>query len=158
MSPDDANDFCRRLRSYLRPGDLAVIGLDLKKNPSVILAAYNDKQGLSREFNMNLLRRINSELHADFDTAQFQHFPVYDPETGSCKSYLISLKKQTVTMKTSAGIKKIHFNENEEIYMEISQKYTLEQIGAMARQSSFAPMQSLFDPKKWFVDTIWKAI
>ena len=158
MSPDDANSFCRRLRSYLHPGDLAVIGLDLKKNPSVILAAYNDKKGLSRQFNINLLNRINRELHADFDTTQFEHFPIYDPESGSCRSYLISLKKQSVTLHTSVGVKKIQFHENEEIYMEISQKYTMDQIDAMARQGHFAPVASLFDKKKWFVDSIWKAI
>ena len=76
MSPAEARLFCRKLRCHLRPGDLALIGLDLKKCPDVILAAYNDKGGITKRFNLNLLERINRELNADFDIGQFEYFPV----------------------------------------------------------------------------------
>jgi len=158
MFPEEAFTFCRDLRSFMRPGDMAIIGLDLKKEPATILAAYNDRAGISLQFNLNLLRRINRELRGTFDTRQFKHFPIYDPGTGSCKSYLISLRKQDVTIFTAEGPKIIHFNENEEIFMEISQKYTIEQIGIMAKQAAFEPVEMIFDHKKWFVDTIWKVI
>ncbi len=156
MLPDQALNFCCDLRRYLRPRDRAIIGLDLKKNPATVLAAYNDKAGLTRKFNLNLLHRINRELHANFDVDQFQHFPVYDPDTGSCKSYLISLKKQEVALITPGGTRIIHFAENEEIFMEISQKYTVDQINSLARHAGFTPRGMLQDKKKWFVDVIWE--
>jgi len=158
MPPEEALDFCQNLRSFLRRGDIAIIGLDLKKNPATILAAYNDKGGITREFNLNLLRRINRELQGNFEIDQFRHFPVYDPGTGSCKSYLISLRKQDVTLVTAGGSRTVHFAENEELYMEISQKYTVDQIGSMARQAGFDTAGALFDKKKWFVDAIWEVI
>jgi L-histidine N-alpha-methyltransferase len=156
MPPEDALSFCRNLRSWLRQGDIAIIGLDLKKDPATILAAYNDKAGITREFNLNLLRRINRELQADFDMDQFGHFPVYDPGTGSCKSYLISRRKQDVTLVTAGGPRTIRFEENEEIFMEISQKYTVGEIDGLADQAGFETVGMLFDQKKWFVDVIWE--
>ena len=86
MPVNEAEDFCRALKDHLSPGDMLLIGIDLKKNPKTVLAAYNDKQGITRRFNLNLLERINRELHADFNLSKFEHYPVYDPETGACKS------------------------------------------------------------------------
>ena len=92
MHVDEAEGFCRELRNHLSPGDMMLIGFDLKKNPKTVLAAYNDKGGITKRFNLNLLERIaNRELNADFDIDKFDHYPTYDPETGACKSYLISL-------------------------------------------------------------------
>jgi L-histidine N-alpha-methyltransferase len=158
MLPKEGLSFCQKLRRYLNPGDMVILGLDLKKNPATTLAAYNDKAGFTRAFNLNLLHRINRELNADFDTGNFEHYPSYDPQNGSCKSYLISVKEQTVTFNTKDKSYTIHFRENEEIYMEVSQKYTVEQINALAEQASFRPVKMLFDKRKWFVDTIWEVI
>jgi L-histidine N-alpha-methyltransferase len=112
MSPAEARIFCRKLRCHLRPGDLALIGLDLKKCPDVILAAYNDKGGITKRFNLNLLERINRELNADFDIGQFEHFPVYDRSSGACKSYLISLVDQQVTLCCDGGEQRLRFVRN----------------------------------------------
>ena len=73
---------------------MVLMGFDLKKNPKTVLAAYNDKEGITKRFNLNLLERINRELNADFDLSKFEHYPTYDPETGACKSYLVSLEDQ----------------------------------------------------------------
>jgi L-histidine N-alpha-methyltransferase len=158
MPPEEAEEFCINLRKHLRPGELAVIGIDLKKCPATILAAYNDKEGITREFNLNLLRRINRELNADFDLNQFQHYPVYDPGTGGCKSYLISLKNQQVTIPCENGMTKIHFKENEPVFMEISQKYSIKEMEAMGRNARFQPVANFFDKKGWFMDAIWEAV
>jgi L-histidine Nalpha-methyltransferase len=158
MSPAEARLFCRKLRCHLRPGDLAVIGLDLKKCPSIILAAYNDKGGITRRFNFNLLERINRELNADFDTRKFRHFPVYDEPSGACKSYLISLVDQQVTLWCDSDVKKIRFVRNEEIFMEISQKYRIDQVDHLAGQAFFKPVQRFYDDRKWFVDALWSAV
>ncbi|HXB93584.1 MAG TPA: L-histidine N(alpha)-methyltransferase [Puia sp.] len=152
MTIQQATQFCRQLRDHMRPGDLLLIGFDLKKHPRTILDAYNDRQGITRAFNLNLLLRINRELGGDFNPDQFEHYPVYDPGTGTCKSYLISRTAQEVHL----GDHVIVFRENEPLYMEISQKYTLEEAMLMAEQSGFEPVHSFFDSKKWFADLLWQ--
>jgi L-histidine N-alpha-methyltransferase len=152
MNIQQATHFCRQLRDNLQPGDLLLIGFDLKKHPRTVLDAYNDRQGITRAFNLNLLRRINRELGGDFDIEQFDHYPVYDPVSGACKSYLISLKAQEVHI----GDKTVSFRENEAIHMEISQKYTLEETELLAMQSEFEPVHTFFDSKKWFADVLWQ--
>ena len=126
---------------------------DLKKNPKTILAAYNDKEGITKRFNLNLLERINRELNADFDLSKFEHYPVYDPETGACKSYLVSIDDQQVKIN---GTESIHFLKDECIYMEISQKFTVEQTDQIAINTGFKPVNRFYDSKKWFIDVIWQ--
>ena len=152
MSIADAGKFCSTLKELLSPKDLLIIGFDLKKNPQQILAAYNDKEGITRSFNLNLLQRINNELDGNFYLNNFEHYASYDPESGACKSYLISLKKQIVNIGQNA----IHFAENEHIFMEISQKYSLNDIDQLAEKTGFKPLQRFFDQHQYFVDAIWK--
>jgi dimethylhistidine N-methyltransferase len=158
MTPEQALAFSRKIRSHLQPGDLALIGLDLKKDPRKVLAAYNDKEGITRQFNLNLLKRINSELKANFDVSKFEHYPTYDPATGSCKSYLVSLEEQSVCLIAGNNLEVINFKKGESIYMELSQKYTIEEIERMAQQAGFSIAGSFYDSKGWFVDACWKAI
>jgi L-histidine N-alpha-methyltransferase len=150
----DARDFCKELRNHLNPGDMVLMGFDLKKNPETILAAYNDSKGITRHFNLNLLTRINRELGADFDVDQFHHYAMYDPETGSCKSYLVSLAAQQIHLPDTEVIS---FARDEYIWMEISQKYNREQIAGFADMSGFRPVCDFSDSKDWFVDTVWVA-
>ncbi|MFI5159585.1 MAG: L-histidine N(alpha)-methyltransferase, partial [Sphingobacteriales bacterium] len=154
MPVSDAEAFCKQLRNHLSLGDMALIGIDLKKNPKTILAAYNDKDGITKRFNLNLLERINRELGADFDVSKFEHYPTYDPETGACKSYLISLEDQQVKIRDKETI---CFARDEYIYMEISQKYNVIQTNQMAAGAGFKPLDIFFDSKKWFIDAIWLA-
>jgi dimethylhistidine N-methyltransferase len=153
MPVSEATTFCAELRNHLSPGDMALIGFDLKKSPKTILNAYNDSKGITKRFNLNLLERINRELNGNFNIEQFDHYATYDPETGACKSYLISLKDQLVNI----GKETIRFIQDEYIYMEISQKFTTMQTDQMAANTGFKPTHRLFDSKKWFVDTIWVA-
>ena len=154
MFPEEADMFCRKLRENLSAGDLLLIGVDLKKDPQTILDAYNDKQGFTRDFNLNLLNRINKELGGNFNTEHFKHYPTYDPGTGSCKSYLVSTREQKVEIGAANII--IDFKENEFIYMEISQKYDLEEIEKLAHANGFTPVAYFYDSKKWFVDAVWR--
>lgn len=155
MPVKEAREFCAALRQQLSTKDLLIIGFDLKKNPKTILAAYNDAAGITKSFNLNLLKRINAELNANFNLAQFDHYATYNPETGSCKSYLISLAKQEVKI---GGSEPIQFKENEFIDMEISQKYTLPETDELAKVAGFEPVQHFFDRKKWFVDVVWECV
>ena len=145
-------EFCKNLNGLLSKDDLILIGFDLKKNPDKILAAYNDKEGVTARFNLNLLTRINRELGADFDENSFQHYNSYDPDTGACKSFLFSLKDQKVRL----GEHVFQFERNETIYMEISQKYSPHQIDAIAGQCGFKPVEKFYDKQKWFVDVLWE--
>jgi dimethylhistidine N-methyltransferase len=154
MPPEEALKFCKELHRHLSPGDLVLIGFDLKKNPWTIFNAYNDKDGITREFNLNLLSRINRELGANIKVNQFDHYESYDPETGACKSYLFSLKDQSFKIDDV----EISFEENEYIYMETSHKYTLKEIKDLAAKSGFKPVTNLFDSKNWFTDAVWTVV
>lgn len=152
FTKDAAIEFLNDVYAYMNTGDLILIGFDLKKNPKQILAAYNDSAGITREFNLNLLKRINKELGANINIGQFDHYPTYDPITGACRSYLISLANQKVTI----GNYVIEFEKHETVYMELSQKYSLQEIEDLARQTGFKPVDHFFDSHQWFVDTIWE--
>ena len=153
MPVSEAIGFIKELNRHLSPGDMLLIGIDLKKAPKTVLAAYNDKEGITKRFNLNLLERINRELNGDFDVQQFDHYASYDPETGACKSYLVSLSDQTINI----GDETISFAKDEYIYMEISQKFTIKQTEQMAREAGFTPVRELFDSKQWFMDAVWVA-
>ena len=155
FSPEKGRLFCREIRRLLSPGDLLLTGFDLAKDPRTILAAYNDKAGITKRFNLNLLHRINRELEADFDPAQFDHYPTYDPQTGACKSYLVSLQDQQVRLGEADFI---FFKKGEPILTENSQKYTLAQIETLVVQGGYGLCRHFFDLKEWFVDSLWECI
>lgn len=154
LHSEDALLFCKAIHNLLNKGDLFFIGFDLKKNPNTILAAYNDAKGVTREFNLNLLARINRELGANFDLKSFEHFPTYYPESGLCKSYLISKKEQSVFIKKSNTT--ISFKEHEPIFMEVSKKYDKEEIEKLAGEANFSIETNFQDSKNWFVNSLWK--
>ena len=154
MTIADGNRFCSMLRGYLQPGDQCIIGFDLIKHPAVIRQAYDDRSGLTREFNLNMLHRINHELDADFNVDQFEHYCSYDPLTGAAKSYLVCLKDMSVRLPGA----EISFDKNECIWTEISQKYSAKQIRHMAIENGFVHTTEFLDSKSWFMDAIWTAI
>src|SRR5690554_4757864 len=156
MTLDDAVLFCEKIREFMKPGDLFFIGFDLKKNPLTILAAYNDKAGLTRDFNLNLLNRINRKLSGNFDLDAFYHYPSYDPVSGACKSHLISAKDQEVTIGEGADKFSIQFKQHEAVFMEISKKYSIEGIEELALNTGFKITNHFLDSKKWFADSLWK--
>jgi len=146
--------FLSGLSQVMSDDDLFFIGLDLKKDPKVILKAYNDSQGLTREFNLNLLTRFNSELGANFDLEGYIHTPTYDPLSGTAKSFLVSTRDQEVTLAHTA--ESIHFKKWEAIQTEISQKYDLSMIEALADASGFQVAKNFFDSRHYFVNSLWR--
>lgn len=154
MTIEESNGFCKKLRSYLQPGDQCIIGFDLVKHPAVIKRAYDDRAGLTRKFNLNLLARINRELDADFRIGQFDHYCSYDPLTGSAKSYLVSLSDMSVNISGTI----IPFEKDECIWTEISQKYSKDQVRKMAADNGFVQTAAFLDSRSWFMDAIWTAV
>ncbi|MTI22589.1 L-histidine N(alpha)-methyltransferase [Fulvivirga sp. RKSG066] len=149
---DQAFNFLKGLYDGLHRGDMVMIGFDLKKDPSVILKAYDDSEGVTRAFNFNLLDRINKELGANFDLDKFRHFPSYNPQTGTTESYLISTERQQVELQGQV----IDFDPWESIHMEISQKYGMRDVSNLALQAGFTIAQNFYDKNSYYVDSVWR--
>ncbi|MFK5855642.1 MAG: L-histidine N(alpha)-methyltransferase [Bacteroidota bacterium] len=147
-------DFLTHLKRVLDPQDQVFIGFDMKKNSKIILNAYNDPYGHTSAFNLNLLRRINDELGANFKIENFKHQEVYDEQSGTAKSYIYSLKKQIVDISTLN--RTFSFYKDEPVFMEMSQKYDLEMIADLANNSGFEIVRNYYDKRQYFVNSLWK--
>ena len=152
LSDDLAADFLYKLGSNLKMNDKLLLGVDLMKPASIVLPAYNDKQGFTRDFNLNLLQRINDDLAADFDLSGFTHLPEYDEIEGIAKSYLLSTKNQTVSI--GAINKTFCFAENEKIHTEISRKYSDDILNKIIDKTDFSVIAKLTDNKEYFANYV----
>ena len=130
----------------LGPGGEMLIGADLKKDPKILNAAYNDKAGINAAFNLNLLTRINRELGGDFDLDRFAHVAFYSEAEGRVELYLKSLAEQTVM---AAG-QRFRFGAGELIHTENSYKYAIDEFCALAALAGFEPVHSWTDRHQLF--------
>ncbi len=146
LTPDDALMFLRDARRLAGLGGAMLVGVDLKKDPAVLHAAYNDAQGVTAEFNLNLLRRINRELGADFELSQFRHIAFYDEVAGRIEMHLESLCAQSVTV----GRRAFEFAKGERMHTENSCKYSIDEFRDLARKAGFRPQQVWSDPQRHF--------
>jgi dimethylhistidine N-methyltransferase len=133
FEPSEALEFLRRIANVSGRGGGLLIGVDLQKDQNVIEAAYNDKDGITAQFNLNLLAHINRESGANFDLSQWQHRAIYNSEAGRIEMYLISAIDQTVRIQD----RQFHFRAGEKILTEHSYKHTPEGFIALARQAGF---------------------
>jgi L-histidine N-alpha-methyltransferase len=154
FTPEDTAAFFSYLGENTTVADHILIGFDLDKDPQTILHAYNDDAGVTRDFNLNLLTVLNRELGAQFDQADFYHYPVYDPEMKAAKSYLVSKKEQEVYVE--ALEKSFAFRKGEAIFTEISKKYTIPEIKAMAAAANFQVETIHYDSQKYYVNVLMK--
>ncbi len=150
---DNAVAFFCQLRSVMNKNDRLFVGFDMQKDPRTIVAAYDDKQGVTAAFNLNLLTRINRELGADFDISKFSHYAQYRPLECAARSFLISREKQTVTI--NALNRSFDFEQWEAIFMEISQKYTHAMIEELARDGGFEIDREFLNEEDFYVDSLW---
>ena len=156
LTPEEAVIFLKKISSAMHEKDLFFMGVDQKKEPQVILDAYNDSAGVTEAFNKNLLERMNRELEADFDPDTFLHWPLYNPETGVAKSYLVSTKEQTVQINTLDL--EVHFQKWETIHTEVSQKYDDTSIGWLAREAGLEITGSWADKENCYKNYLFKKI
>lgn len=154
FSHAEAVAFLKNVRQMINPQDRLFIGFDLQKDPHLILRAYDDRDGVTAEFNLNLLARINRELGANFDLSKFSHYAIYSPLELAARSFLISLEAQKVKIESLGQM--FEFKKWEPIYMEISQKYSLETISAIAAESGFRVTNNFFDSQKFYVNSLWE--
>ena len=139
FDPDDAVGFLGMIAELVGPGGQLLIGVDLKKDSAVLEAAYDDTQGVTAAFNLNLLARINRELGADFDLAQWQHRAVYNEAKGRVEMHLVSRMVQQVNLLGRV----FHFAEGDTIHTENSYKYSVAEFRGLASQAGFT------------TDTVW---
>ncbi|WP_127844611.1 L-histidine N(alpha)-methyltransferase [Psychroflexus aestuariivivens] len=144
---DKAVNFLEKIQENMSDQDLLFMGFDQKKDPEIILKAYNDPEGITEAFNKNLLSRINREFDADFDLDSFKHWETYNPETGTAKSFLVSQKSQKVNIK--ALDLQVNFNAWESIHTEISQKYDDETVEWLAGQANLE-IDNIFENENGF--------
>ncbi len=142
----DALAFLRHAHALAGTGGAMLVGVDLKKDPARLHAAYNDAQGVTAAFNLNLLARINRELEGNFDLAAFEHHAFYDAAEGRIEMHLRSLREQTVRV---AG-RIFHFGAGETMHTENSCKYSVEELQQLARAAGFTPTHCWTDAEQLF--------
>lgn len=144
--------FLQELEKTMKDEDMIFLGCDQKKDPQTILDAYNDPEGITEAFNKNILARINTELEGNFDLDKFKHWEVYDPQTGTAKSYLVSLEPQDVAIKMLDL--ELSFAQWETIHTEISQKYDDLTINELADKAGLKIAMAYADDKNYFKNYI----
>ena len=139
LDPGEVATFLQRMRRHVGAGGKAIIGVDMKKELDVLLRAYDDSQGVTAQFNLNLLARINRELDGDFDLQQFKHSACWNEAESAIEMHLVSLRHQIATVSGHT----FDFDSGETIHTESSRKYNVEGFTALANANG------------WQTDRIW---
>ncbi len=146
FTPPEAARFLRNIRQFLQPGDGFLLGVDLIKSPNRLHQAYNDYDGVTAEFNLNLLRRINRELDGNFKIHQFEHYAFFNPRYSRVEMHLVSLTDQVVKI----GRHQFSFRAGETIHTENSYKYSIDSIARLGQEAGFEREQVWTDDENLF--------
>ena len=146
FTPAEALVFLRQARKMAGAGGVLLVGVDLKKDKATLEAAYADPRGVTAQFNLNLLHRINRELAADFQVKRFRHRAFYEPIIGRIEMHLESLYSQFVHV---AG-RRFDFAPGETIHTEISCKYLIAEFQELGKRAGFTPEKVWTDPEQLF--------
>jgi len=148
FAEEEIKRFFSMLRQGLRPGDRFLLGVDLLKDPAVLQAAYDDSQGITAKFNLNILARLNRELSADFDLAAFRHRTVFNHERSRIEMHLVSLRDQRVKIG-DLGLE-IDFRHGETIHTENCYKYSRARMESLLAGHGFQVLACFTDPQDQF--------
>ncbi|MBV8205603.1 MAG: L-histidine N(alpha)-methyltransferase [Acidobacteria bacterium] len=155
----DAARILGKVRRRLQPGDALLLGADLgpsrSKQAAAIVAAYNDRAGVTARFNRNLLARLNRELEADFEDSGFRHIAEWNAAESRIEIYLESRRRQEVALR-SLGLT-VRFAAGERMHTENSHKYRPGELEGMLGEAGFTVMQTWHDPRRWFAVIFGKA-
>jgi len=152
FSPNDGYKFLQKINSTMKSGDLFLIGLDLVKDKQILESAYDDSQGVTAEFNLNILSRINNELDADFNLKNFSHHAIYNEKEQRIEMYLKSLVNQSIIISKSNLL--LNLEKDELILTEHSHKYKLSQICELLDSARFEIKHTWLDDNKQFSLTL----
>ena len=153
FEPGAAGEFLRGVAQVVDSGGWLVVGVDAKKDRDVLDRAYTDPDGITEQFNKNLLANINNALGADFDLAAFRHLAVYNEQAGRIEMYLVSQRDQRVA---AAGTE-IAFAKGERLYTENSYKYAPDEFAAIAEHSGFECVDVVTDDRAYFMVLLLRA-
>lgn len=145
--------FLGALRAVLTPKDFLLIGFDLKKDPNVLISAYDDSQGWTRRFNFNLLIRLNREFGGDFPLDGFHHHASYNPRTGAMESWLIARRDLVVNIRALELC--LAFEAYEGMHVETSWKFSLKEIDRLREQAGFCLVTRRMDERAQFCVDLW---
>ncbi len=148
LKPEDCHAFFAHVVEALQPGDYFLLGVDLHKSKSILEPAYDDSQGVTAAFNLNMLRHLNRSFAGNFDLSQFEHLAFYNEKEHQIEMHLKSLKNQTVELKTLNLT--VEFKEGETIHTEISRKFQFEQIQAELKTLGLVSLKNWTDQNQWF--------
>ena len=152
FSPEEARTILRNLRSELRAGDALLLGTDMVKDVATLVRAYDDRDGVTAEFNLNILHRLNRELGANFDTGCFRHRARWNRVQSRIEMHLESTCDQCVDIP--AAELSIEFAAHETIHTESSYKFTQKTLGALLDDAGFTIKQTWTDPRQWYALTL----
>jgi len=146
FNPVQARHLLENILRICGPDSGLLIGVDLEKDPEVLNRAYNDNQGVTAAFNLNILKRINRELGGDFQPECFEHYSFYNPQESRVEMHLVSRKDQTVHLDDVT----IPFVQGESIWTESSYKFNLTDFKQMAADAGFRVDRVWMDEQQWF--------
>ncbi len=152
FEPKAAESLLARMARLAGPGGALLIGIDLRKDPAILEAAYNDRDGVTAEFNLNLLRRIRDELGGELDLGGFRHFALYNRSLGRIEMHLRSVKAQVIRLDGRV----FHFDEGETIHTENSYKFDPDEFAALAGRSGFRRETEWTDERRRFAVQLYR--
>ncbi len=148
FSPQECDRFFEQVTSALNQGDYFLLGIDLQKDNQILEAAYNDSQGITAQFNLNILEHLNWRFDGNFNLSEFQHRSFYNKEKSQIEMHLVSQKEQVVSLKTLNL--KINFAKGETLLTEISRKFNLKQMEAYLENQGLKTVKIWTDSQTWF--------
>jgi dimethylhistidine N-methyltransferase len=148
LNPTECDQFLDRITHALQPGEYFLLGIDLQKSKAQLEAAYNDRQGVTAAFNLNMLQHLNQRFQGDFDLTQFEHLAFYNESAHQIEMHLRSLRSQTVHLK--ALNLTVDFQAGETIHSEISRKFDLDKMKASLSEKALQPVGVWMDQNQWF--------
>lgn len=148
FTPQECDHFFGKITALLNQGDYFLLGIDLQKRQEVLEAAYNDTQGVTAEFNLNMLAHLNWQFQGNFELSAFTHQAIYNQDKTQIEMYLYCQQPQTVCLKDLSLT--IEFKTGESILTEISRKFNLEQMQQYLQRQGLKSIKAWSDPKHWF--------
>ena len=152
--PTEAEALLRNFRNLLGPGGTLLIGVDLKKDPKILNAAYNDSTGITSQFNLNVLERMKQELGAEVDTSAFEHQAFYNAEKGRVEMHLVSTREQDLRI----GASRFSFDKGESIHTENSYKYTVPEFQSLCWRAGYEAVQCWTDKNALFSVQLFRVV
>src|SRR5262245_39965956 len=155
-TPEESVRFLQRTAAIMGPEDVFLLGIDLKKSPAIMLPAYDDAQGVTAAFNLNVLHRINRELGGQFELQSFEHLALYNNERGCIEMHLRSRHAQRVPIVQIEQV--VSFDKDETIHTESSYKYSVDEVRDMGYQANLVLRRTCFDARRSFLLALFRPL